>query len=60
MDSFIRRINKVIFLSDVGYFATSLYLKSDILISNFLIIRLISIQSLSSGKNAVACTYISE
>ena len=52
-NEFIRKINQVSFLSDVGDFATSLDLKSDMLLSNLLKIQLSYMRSLSYGKNTV-------
>ena len=53
-------MDQVSFPSDVGDFATSLILKSDILISNLLKMKSSLIRSLSYGKNDVACIYLSE
>ena len=45
-------------MSDVEDFATSLDLKTDIILCNLLKMKLSCIQSFSYGNNEVACIYL--
>ena len=54
----VRKKNQVSFLSDIGGSATSLDLKSNIIIYNFTKMQLNLIRSFSYGDNIVSYTYI--